>query len=134
MSRRFLRESGLVKDYLCRVIALLQLEPGNRIDTFWPVAHTPCLHHTLARNELDIAAGDLPAEAGKAATRTRVDFRRRAARKGAELFRVGERVEDLAGARIVGHFVMDLIAHETSFDVRLIWPFTFAPAKKLRNM
>src|ERR1700719_2371177 len=107
----FFGKAGLIEDDFRRAALLAQLEADDRIDALAPLDRAPGLHYALARHQLDVAAFDVPAEAGKAAAFLSIDFRRRASRKRAELFCFGERVEHLVRARLDRDFLMDRLGH-----------------------
>jgi len=83
---RVLGEARLIEDNLRLPAIFMQLEADDRIDTFGPSHGAPGLRDSFARNQLDVAANDVPAEAGKAPACGRVDFGWSACRKCANCF------------------------------------------------
>src|SRR5207253_9572548 len=77
-------KSGVIEENRRLRTLLLQPEPRDRIDTRLPIHHSPRLHDSLARHELQMSAEDVATKDGERPADAASDLRRRRIRHAAE--------------------------------------------------
>ena len=102
-------ESGVVEDNFCAGGVVDELEFGDRINTRRPVDDSPGLNDALIRDELDVAAEDVPAKEGEGASGSASDLRRRIA-KGHAGLHGGAEVNDFVKLLGIEQGLVDALA------------------------
>src|ERR1700737_4491672 len=114
-----LGETGMVKDDFCSRPLCHEVEFHNRINTWVPGHHSPCLDDSFARDELDVPPHNMAAEKREASAYFTADFRRRRAERHTgfhdpaklgglvELFGVGECFVHALAVRLENRFLMN---------------------------